>query len=146
MRKWTHSIALVPVAVLALFVAGCASSQGPRTYGSTPAASPAGAPNDLSVLAGTWQGFAVSSGASSPATVTVNPDGSYTSMLGGVTGRGTLRVIDGAIVTTGHLSGSAFGSERRTTAALRQKDGRTVLVGEGYSDRGRFSYELQKTK
>ena len=52
---------------------------------------------------------------------------------------------DGVVVTTGHLSGPAYGADRQSTAVLSERDGRLQISGEGRSDRGPFSYVIQKT-
>jgi hypothetical protein len=138
---WRRTGSMCLYAVLVVLAAGaCASSSQ-----TAPAASAVTQP-DVAMLAGTWQGFATMSGGPGglPVTVRVRPDGSYASTVGASSGTGTFVVRDGSIVTTGHLSGSAFGSEGRGTAVLQQKQGRLTLVGEGRNDRGPYSYELVK--
>jgi hypothetical protein len=126
-------------AALVVLVAGaCASSSQ-----TSPAASAVTQP-DVAMLAGSWQGFAKGTGGSMPVTVKVLPDGTYASTIGASSGNGTFSIQNGSIVTMGHLSGSAFGSEGRGTATLQQKKGRLTLLGEGRNDRGPYSYELVK--
>lgn len=80
----------------------------------------------------------------SPVQVTVNPDGTYTSRTGASSGTGTFQVVDGRVVTQGHLSGSAFGAGRRSVVRIVERRGQPVLSGEGRSDEGPYSFELTK--
>jgi hypothetical protein len=75
-------------------------------------------------------------GNTTPVQVMVNPDGTYTSQMGASTGNGTFEIVDGRIVTKGHLSGSAFGSDRRSAVTLVEKGGRPTITGEGRNDAG----------
>jgi hypothetical protein len=136
-----HSPPFILLALVVLLAGACASTSSTASSASPSRTMVA----SVDALAGTWQGFANQAGVSLPVTVNVRPDGSYTSSIGAATGSGTLRVVQGNIVTTGHLSGPAFGSERQTTARLVDQDGRRMLVGDGRDDRGPFSYQLQKT-
>lgn len=136
-----HAPVCLHLAFVLLMAGACAS-----TSPTSPSASPSRTMvASIDALAGTWQGFAKHAGVSLPVMVNVQPDGTYTSSIGSVTGSGTIRVVDGNILTTGHLSGPAFGSGRQTTARLIDQDGRRVLVGDGRDDRGPFSYQIQKT-
>jgi hypothetical protein len=124
--------------VVTLPIAGCASraSQSPSAMTKTP---------DVGTLVGTWDGYMRGTGgASSPIQVKVNPDGTYTSQMGSESGSGTFRVVDGQVVTQGHLSGPAFGSDRQSVVKVADKGGRPVLVGEGRNEAGPYSFELTK--
>ena len=142
MHKRTH----VPTVALALAVVMLAAACGARSSTVTPSASPSTASvTDVSRLAGTWQGFADGGAGRMPVAVKVARDGTYASTIGAATGTGTLQLRDGVVVATGHLSGPAFGADRQATAVLAEKAGRLQLIGEGRSDRGPFSYQIQKT-
>ena len=141
LRPWIMSSS---IGLLALLAVGCASTKTSSTPStpSTPSASPA--PTNVASLAGVWRGWMEGSGTTSPVTVTVKPDGTYTSEIGGTIGSGSFKVANGVITTSGHLSGSALGADRASTAQLGTKDGKPAIVGEGRSDRGPYTYRLQK--
>jgi hypothetical protein len=124
--------------VAALPAAGCASrsSQAPSAMTKPP---------EIGTLAGRWDGYLRGTGGNSaPVQVTVSPDGTYTSQIGASSGSGTFQVVDGQVLTKGHLSGSAFGSDRQAVVTVSEKGGRPLLVGEGRNDRGPYSFELMK--
>jgi hypothetical protein len=134
--------------IVTLPVAGCASRES-RT--AAPAAATPGAASamtktpDVSSLAGRWDGWMKGSGGvTAPVQVTVNPDGTYVSTIGAASGNGTFEVVDGRVLTKGHLSGSAFGAGRQSTVSMAERGGRPVMVGEGRDDRGPYSFELMK--
>jgi hypothetical protein len=145
MKTLFHWIIPCSVGFAALLTVGCASSSSQRTA-STPAPSASPAPTATSVasLAGVWRGWMEGSGTTSPVTVTVKPDGTYTSEIGGTIGSGNFKVANGTITASGHLSGGALGADRASTAQLGTKDGKPAIVGEGRSDRGPYTYRLQK--
>lgn len=128
---------VVALAMVLVFLStACASSK------TAPAAV---APADVRSLAGMWDGFASpTAGGSIPIEVQVQPDGTYVSRMGASSGTGAFRMVNGRIVTEGHLSGSAYGSAGQSTAVVKQRDGRTVLSGQGRNDAGPFNYELTK--
>ena len=142
MRTRFHWIISSSIGLAALLAVGCASQKASTTR--APSASPAPTATNVASLAGVWRGWMEGSGTTSPVTVTVRPDGTYTSEIGGVTGTGNFNVADGVITTSGHLSGSALGAARASKAQLGTKDGTPVIVGEGRSDRGPYTYRLQK--
>jgi hypothetical protein len=133
-------VTVVAVA-LTLVAAGC----GSKTAKTSPSASPAATTVDVKNLAGKWEGYArPTSGAAVPVEVDVKPDGTYVSRMGASSGTGVFRVVDGSLVTEGQLSGTTFGAAGRSTASVRQHDGRMVLSGQGRNDAGPYSYELTK--
>ncbi len=136
MLRATRIAALFLVATLAM--AGCASRGS-----ETPSAMTK--PPDVGTLAGTWEGYLKgASGNSTPIQVKVNADGTYTSQIGASTGSGTFRVVDGQVMTKGHLSGSAFGADTQSVVRVVEKSGRPILFGEGRNEAGPYSYELTK--
>ena len=71
------------------------------------------APKDVKSLAGKWRGSAVpASGSGFPVEVVIQPDGSYTSMMGATSGRGTIKMEGGKFTAEGHLSGPAGAAGR----------------------------------
>ena len=99
---------------------------------------------DVRALEGKWEGWWIG-GKSSPAEVVVKADGTYTSRLGAESGYGTFRVVNGVIYAQGHLSGGdAPISDRTITATLVQKNGVSMLTGNGRTEEGPFSFTLTK--
>jgi hypothetical protein len=142
MQKKSHVLTIALVAVLTVTLAAACAS---RSSTVSPSASPSAASVDVARLAGNWQGFADLGNGRIPVAVRVSRDGTYASTMGAATGNGTFQVRDGVVVTTGHLSGPAYGADRQSTAVLSERDGRLQISGEGRSDRGPFSYVIQKT-
>jgi hypothetical protein len=135
-------VTIAIVAALTLVAAGCGSKTS-----STPSASPAAATTvlDPKTLAGKWEGYArPTSGPAVPIELDVRPDGTYVSRMGATSGTGTFRVMNGTLVTEGHLSGAAFADAGKSTAVVRDRNGRLVLSGNGRNDAGPYSYELTK--
>jgi hypothetical protein len=100
---------------------------------------------DLASLAGEWHGTIRGSGGSNPAagrsaigTVTLAPDGSYTTNVSGHPGAGKARIEGGQLVFEG--------SATRGTATLHEGDGRRVLKGTGswVGFTGSSEFELTK--
>jgi hypothetical protein len=123
---WTWLVA--PTLALAVLVAsGCAGT------GSSPMPLPPAKmlqPPDLASLAGEWHGTLRGSGGPNPAagrsavgTMTLAPDGSYTTNVSGQPGAGKARIEGGKIVFEG--------SATRGTATFYEGDGRRILKGEG---------------
>jgi hypothetical protein len=87
-------------------------------------------PADLASLAGQWHGTlrasagpTPSAGRSAVGSMTMAPDGSYTTNVSGQPGSGNARIEGGKIV----FEGSAI----RGTATLHEGGGRRILKGEG---------------
>ena len=132
------------VATLVLVVfslaAGCASRSSSTGSPSAMTTGPY-----VQTLVGRWDGWMKgATGVTAPVQVVVNPDGTYTSQVGASSGGGTFQVVDGRVVTRGHLSGSAFGSERQSVVTVVERGGRPTITGEGRNDAGPYSYELTK--
>jgi hypothetical protein len=126
-----------------------APAPAPAQQAPTPAPAPAATPavKDIQSLAGKWTGWGTpASGSAFPMEVRINPDGSYTSMMGATSGKGQLKVVDGKISAEGHLSGPAgvAAGTGKSQATLATKRGKQVLSGAGRSDAGPFNYELTK--
>ena len=119
--------------LLALAAAGCASRIGT----STPVS-----PSEVPTLAGFWTGYFVgTSGAASPADITIQPDGRYALVFpGGTTMEGRISVVDGQLVLNNdYLSGPAVDEATATaTLALHQRGKRQHLVGFGETTPARF--------
>ena len=131
-------LVLVPLAV------GCASRSSSSSSSAGSPSAMASTP-DVQRLVGRWDGWMKgATGVTAPVQVMVNPDGTYTSQMGATSGSGTFQVVDGRIVTKGHLSGSAFGADRQSVVTVVEKSGRPVITGEGRNDAGPYSYELMK--
>jgi hypothetical protein len=141
-RTWILGL----VALTALSHAACASKSSKATSQAYPSPAASPAPTvDVKNLAGAWTGFTKGEqGNTTPVEVQVSADGTYVSRVGSSSGTGTFKVVNGKIVTQGHLSGSAYGSDRQSTVSVKDKDGRMVLVGQGRSQAGVYSFELTK--
>lgn len=103
---------------------------------------------DLQSLAGKWVGWGTpTSGSNFPVEVEVQPDGSYTSMMGSTMGRGTITKEGGKLVAEGHLSGagSAAAGARKSEIMVTSKDGKQMISGTGRDERGPFNYRLTKS-
>jgi hypothetical protein len=137
-RVWN----LLLVGVFVASALGCAStSESPVT----------GTPVDLASLAGTWQGTASGSqGLSSPVTLRLGADGTFT-MTGGVyTSQGTAEVRDGKLVLTARGTTGGQAAPPTTTAVLSERREPSqvvqVLKGSGASSAGPYSFEVSRPK
>src|SRR5262245_44328887 len=102
---------------------------------------------DTSDLAGMWKGWATGrSGSAVPVEVQINPDGSYTSMMGGTTGRGTIKGEGGKFIAEGHLSGPAgtTAGTGKSQLTVGTKGGKPAISGTGRNDAGPYDFELTK--
>jgi hypothetical protein len=121
--------------VLVIAVAGCASAPSGRALQVDSVAS----------LSGKWLGYATgtAAGAPNPIELTINPDGTWSSRTGAQLQNGTVTINAGKISFTrqGASAGSAtvFSS---STAVLQERGGKRVLIGQGRSDYGPFTYEF----
>jgi hypothetical protein len=103
-------------------------------------------PSEVPELAGFWTGYFVgTSGASTPADITIERDGRYALVFpGGTTMEGRISVADGELVLNNdYLSGPAVDEAVATaTLSLVQKGKRQHLVGFGENDAGPFSFSF----
>ena len=118
--------------------------------GCAPATSGGGIPvSDVKSLSGKWLGFATgtAAGAPNPIELTINPDGTWTSRSGAQLQSGVIRLSDGKInFARGSASGPSTTVLQASTAVLQERDGKRVLVGQGRSDYGPYSYEFTEQK
>ena len=102
---------------------------------------------DVKSLAGKWVGWGTpTSGSNFPVEVDVQPDGSYTSMMGSTMGKGTIKMEGGKLMAEGHItgSGSPAAGVGRSQLTLTSKEGKQKISGAGRDDRGPYNYELTK--
>ena len=102
---------------------------------------------DVKSLAGKWVGWGTpTSGSNFPVEVEVQPDGSYTSMMGSTIGQGTIKMEGGKLMAEGHITGSAAPAAGvgRSQLTLTSKDGKQMITGTGRDDRGPYNYRLTK--
>jgi hypothetical protein len=102
---------------------------------------------DAKSLAGKWTGTArPPSGKAFPVEVQIQPDGSYTSMIGATTGKGSIKIEGGKIMAEGHLSGPAgvAAGVSKSQLTVTSKGGKQVISGAGRNEAGPFDYELTK--
>jgi hypothetical protein len=137
--QWSGSWAL---AVAVMLASGCAGTGTPAM--PLPPAKVL-QPTDLASLAGEWHGTLRGSGGANPAagrsavgSMTMAPDGSYTTNVSGQLGAGKAWIEGGKIVFEG--------SATRGTATLHEGGGRRVLKGEGtwVGFTGNNEFELTK--
>lgn len=130
-------LAVTATGLLALSLGAC----GTTRVASTPVS-----PSEVPKLAGFWTGYFVgTSGASSPADITIRPNGRYAIVFpGGTTMEGRIGVESGQLVLNNdRLSGPAVDEAAATaTLALHQKGKRQHLVGFGENDAGPFSFSF----
>lgn len=99
---------------------------------------PAKSVASLTDIAGKWEGTASGAGGSTPVTMTVNPGGTYSTVLGGRTFTGKIS-LEG-----GKLRGRSNETGNTGTWSLHEGDGRRVLVYN--PDRGGGSSRLTPVK
>jgi hypothetical protein len=105
------------------------------------------AAKDVKSLAGKWKGWATpASGSAFPVEVVISPNGSYTSMMGATTGKGTIKMDKGKFMAEGHLSGpvGVAAGTGKSELSVATKGGKQVISGAGRNDAGPFNYELTK--
>src|SRR5262245_30411434 len=135
LRAVVGSLALVSLAIV---VGACATGH------STPVD-----PSVIPKLAGKWTGYVVGkSGTSAPATMNIQPDGSYRIVLvqPDITATGKISVVGGQLVlnNTG-LTGPAVDLAPATAVLdFSEKGGRQQLSGYGSNDAGPFSISFSK--
>ena len=105
--------------------------------------------SDAKSLSGKWLGYATGTAAGAPQAIelTINPDGTYISRIGAQVQSGTVSVSKGK-VSFARDAASATSATVMTasTAVLQERGGRRVLVGQGRSDYGPYSYEFTEQK
>ena len=105
---------------------------------------------DVKSLAGKWSGWMVptTGGPNVPVEVQVEPDGSYTSTIGGSTmEKGTIKVEGGKLKSEGVLvSGTrtVMAGVGKSELTLTSKDGKQMITGFGRDDQGPYSFRLTK--
>jgi hypothetical protein len=132
----SHRIAVAML--VAGLVAGCASGTVKKV---TPA--------DASLLTGTWAGNMYSGQApATTATLTVRPDGTYTTQAGAFSSTGKAEIKDGYVhfMSTSGTGGLAAG-DRAGSATLMDRGSSWGLVGNGYgSTGGPYNFDFSKAK
>ena len=139
MANTTKFLGIAMVVLVAGLVAGCASSGTVKKVTA----------GDASLLTGRWTGNVYATGVpASTATMTVNPDGSYSTQGGAFTSTGKIDLKDGYVhfMSTGG-SGALGSGERSGSATLMDRGGSWGLVGNGYGSRGGpFDFDFSKGK
>ena len=139
MVKKTKSYGIAMVVLVAGLVAGCATGGTPKQVTAA----------DASLLTGTWQGWVYpTQQPSQTATLTVNPDGTYTSQAAAFSSSGKIDIKDGYVhfVSTGG-TGALGSGDRSGSATLMDRGTNWGLVGNGYSSRGGpFNVDFTKAK
>src|SRR5262245_42675691 len=133
----TKRRALVIAVMLAAFAAAYGSAQQTASA------------QDIASLAGKWTGYASPTrGSNVSLEVTIQPDGSYTSMWGSKTGRGTVKKEGGKLVAEGQLvtgGGTAAAGVAKSELTVTSKDGKPQKIsGVGRDQEGPFNFELTK--
>lgn len=139
MAKKTSSRGIAVVVLVAGLVAGCAASGTVKKVTAS----------DASLLTGTWTGNMYSGQApTTTATVTVRPDGTYTTQAGAFSSTGKTEIKDGYVhfMSTGGTGGLSAG-DRAGSATLMDRGSSWGLVGNGYgSTGGPYNFDLSKAK
>jgi len=130
---------LTVLGLVAGLVAGCATSGTPKQVTAA----------DASLLSGTWQGWVYpTQQPSQTATLTVKPDGSYTTQAAAFSSSGKIDIKDGYVhfVSTGG-TGALGSGDRSGSATLMDRGANWGLPGSGYSSRGGpFNFDFNKAK
>lgn len=137
MAKKTKSYGIAMVVLVAGLVAGCATGGTPKQLTAA----------DAKLLTGTWQGWVYpTQQPSQTATLTVNPDGTYTTQAAAFSSSGKLEIKDGYVhfVSTGG-TGALGSGDRSGSATLMDRGANWGLVGNGYGSRG-GPYNVDFTK
>lgn len=139
MAKKTKSRGIAMIVLMAGLVAGCATSGTAKQVTAA----------DASLLTGTWQGWVYpTQQPSQTATLTVKPDGSYTTEAAAFSSSGKIEIKDGYVhfVSTGG-TGALGSGDRSGSATLMDRGANWGLVGNGYSSRGGpFNVDFNKAK
>ena len=140
MAKRSNAYWLLAIVLIVSAVAGCASS-GP-TKQLTAA--------DAALLQGVWQGRVTAPGgtASQPATLTIRPDGTYTTDAGAFSSTGKAEIKDGVVqfFSTSGTGGLAAG-DRSGTASVIDRTTSWGLEGSGRASvAGPYNFDFSKAK
>ena len=139
MAKRTKSHGIAMVVLVAGLVAGCATGGTPKQLTAA----------DAKLLTGTWQGWVYpTQQPSQTATLTVNPDGTYTTQAAAYSSSGKLEIKDGYVhfVSTGG-TGALGSGDRSGSATLMDRGTNWGLVGNGYGSRGGpYNVDFSKAK
>jgi hypothetical protein len=131
---------VVALLVLLGAVSGCATASPPGQAIRV---------DNVAALSGKWLGFATgtAAGAPNPVELDISPDGTWTSRTGAQLQGGKV-VLDGDKInfTRQSASGSSTTVGLASTAVLQMRAGKRVLVGQGRSDFGPYSYEFTEQK
>lgn len=125
---------------VACVVGGCASAGTAKKLTNA----------DASLLPGVWQGTVNPPGGSTmlPGTLTIRPDGTYTTEAGAFSSTGKMEIKDGYVhfVSTGG-TGALGAGERSGSAALMDRGSSWGLQGSGYAAvAGPFNFDFNKAK
>jgi hypothetical protein len=144
MTRLARAHGIVAIAIVTALIAGCAG----RSVGTPRSLTDA----DRPMMAGTWQGtFVSSTGATLPATLLVNSDGTYTIQAGPSSSQGKAEIQDGNLVFVASSvavgRGEAGATGQRTGSAVVLDRGDTWgLVGSGRAAGGPYHFEFSKPK
>lgn len=141
MSRFSAVRSVTVLGLVGLIVAACATGTGHGTVKSVTAA-------DLPALAGVWQGSMTGTGGGSfPATLNVNPDGTYVLRGGAITAQGKAEAKDGQVefVSTATSGVGAIG-QRTGSAVVMDRGDTWGLVGSGRAPAGPYNFEFSKVK
>jgi hypothetical protein len=99
---------------------------------------PAKAVTNVNQIAGKWQGSVSSGQGTQPAAMTINPDGTYSTVMGSRTFTGKIAVAEGKLHGRGDQTGNTG------TWSVHEGDGKRVLVYK--ADDGRVTGEWTPAK
>jgi hypothetical protein len=99
---------------------------------------PAKAVTNVNQIAGKWQGNVSSGQGTQPAAMTINPDGTFSTVIGSQTFTGRIAVAEGKLPGRGDQTGNTG------TWSVHEGDGKRVLVYK--ADDGRVTAELAPVK
>lgn len=141
MSRHTKRYGLLMIVMAAGLIGGCATSSG-TVKKLTPA--------EANLLTGAWTGTVNPPGGSNmvPGTLTIKPDGTYSTDAGAFISSGKTEIKDGFVhfVSTGG-TGALGAGERTGSATLMDQGTSWGLVGSGYASiAGPFTFNFSKAK
>jgi hypothetical protein len=140
MAKRSNTYMALGVVLIASALAGCASSGTAKPLTAA----------DAALLPGVWQGTVTAPGGSArqPGTLTVRPDGTYTTEAGAFSSTGKLEIKDGVVHFVSTSGTGALGAGQRSgTASLRDQTTSWVLEGAGRGAvAGPYNFTFSKAK